>query len=158
MRAALQAEPGLVARSSVRTSLRAYVLRADGITWLTVPIVYSVIVPLVLLDAWIAAYQAACFRAWGVRPVRRRDYFAIDRHRLPYLNALEKLNCLFCSYANGLFAYVGEVAARTEQYWCPIKHARRARGRHARARAFARYGDAAAYRHRLPLLRTALKR
>jgi hypothetical protein len=35
------------------------------------------------------------------------------------------------AYANGVFAYVREVGSRTEQYWCPIKHARRVLGVHA---------------------------
>ena len=49
--------------------------------------------------------------------VRRRDFFAIDREKLPYLNGLEKLNCLYCSYANGVIGFVREVAARTRQLW-----------------------------------------
>jgi hypothetical protein len=51
-----------------------------------------------------------------------------DRYHLAYLNVLEKLNC---AYANGLIAYVREIAGRTEQYWCPIKHARRVIGAHS---------------------------
>ena len=99
-----------------------------------------------------------CFRAWGIRRVRRRSYFAIDRHKLAYLNAVEKVHCLFCSYVNGLIGYVGEVAARTEQYWCPIRHARRTTKLHERHSLFAGYGDAAAYRRDLPRLRDALKK
>ncbi|MDO8678203.1 MAG: hypothetical protein Q7R30_06520 [Acidobacteriota bacterium] len=88
---------------------------------------------------------------------RRRACFAIDRHKLAYLNAFEKFNCLFCRYANGLIACVGEVAARTEQYWCPIRHARRTRQPHQHYDAFVDYGDSAAYRRQLPRLRAALK-
>jgi hypothetical protein len=62
------------------------------------------------------------------------------------LNALEKLNCVYCSYANGLIAYVREIAGRTEQYWCPIKHARRVIGAHPHYAQFQDYGDAAAFR------------
>jgi len=47
----------------------------------------------------------------------------LDRSKLHYLNALESLNCV-CCYANGLTAFVAEIAGRTEQHWCPIKHAR----------------------------------
>ena len=90
--------------------------------------------------------------------MRRRDYFAIDRHRLSYLNGVEKLNCVFCSYANGVFGYVREIAARTEQYWCPIRHARRVRHPHGRYRSFAAYGDDVRYRERLSSLRAALKK
>ena len=61
-------------------------------------------------------------------------------------HALEKLNCAYCAYANGLVGYVGEIAARTEAYWCPIKHARRMVMTHARYADFADFGDAEAYR------------
>ena len=135
-----------------------YVWSGSVAALLTAPVIYSVLVPFVVLDAWITLYQAICFRAWGLRPVRRRDYFVIDRHRLPYLNGLEKIHCVFCSYTNGLLAYVHEVASRTEQYWCPIKHDRRVRGAHDRYAAFAPYGDAGAYLGRLPFYRDALKR
>ena len=134
-----------------------YVWSGSVASLLTAPVIYSLVVPLVLLDAWVMVYQAIGFRAWDLRPVRRRDYFAIDRHRLKYLNGIEKLNCLFCSYANGLFAYVHEVASRSEQYWCPIKHGRRVRGAHHRYATFAAYGDARTYRDRLAFYRAALK-
>ena len=51
----------------------------------------------------------------------RSDFIAIDRHQLAYLNVIEKVNCAYCGYANGVAAYFREVAARTEEYWCPIK-------------------------------------
>ena len=138
--------------------LLRYLLGGDVATVLAAPVIYSLIVPFVLLDAWVSLYQACCFRAWGLSPVRRRAYFSIDRHRLAYLNGLEKLNCLYCSYANGVIAYVREIAARTEQYWCPIRHARRVRHPHERYGSFAAYGDAAGFRRTLPSQRAALKK
>ena len=102
-------------------------------------------------------YQAICFRVWGISLVGRRGYIVIDRHRLSYLNGLQKMNCMYCSYVNGLIAYVREVAARTEQYWCPIRHAAPVRGSHRRARLFARYGDAVGYRVSAPALRARLR-
>lgn len=123
------------------------------INMLTTPAIYSLAVPLVLLDLWVTAYQWICFPVYGIHRVPRRPYFVIHRHRLPYLTLFEKANCGYCSYATGLIAYVREVTARTEQYWCPIRHARRVRGAHARYRAFAAYGDADAYRRRLPATR-----
>jgi hypothetical protein len=141
-----------------RQPLWRYVLSGEIATVATAPLIYSMGVPFALLDAWLSFYQAVCFPAWGVARVRRRDYFAIDRHKLAYLNGLEKAHCLYCSYVNGLIAYAGEVAARTEQYWCPIRHARRTRRPHARAEAFVPYGDAAAYRASLPSLRAGLKK
>jgi hypothetical protein len=96
---------------------------------------------------------AGCFPVYGIPRVRRRDYLAFDRGQLAYLNAIEKLNCAYCSYANGLLAYVREIASRTEEYWCPIKHARRVLGVHPRYGRFVDYGDGDAYRHDLERLR-----
>lgn len=141
-----------------RTGLWRYVFSGDLATLTTAPIVYSLIVPFMMLDLWVSLFQSICFRAWNVARVRRRDYFAIDRHKLAYLNAIEKINCLFCSYANGLIAYVREIAARTEAYWCPIRHARSVRGTHERYLAFAAYGNPRAYREQLAALRAAAKR
>lgn len=141
-----------------RTGLWPYFWRGDMPTLLTAPVVYTLALPFVLLDVWVWLFQAICFRAWGINPVGRRAFFAIDRHQLAYLNGVEKLNCLFCSYANGLIAYVREVAARTEQYWCPIRHARRIRQPHDRYAAFATYGDPVAYHHALSRLRELLKK
>lgn len=155
-RARVQADPDTDRRH--RAPLLPYVLRGDILTIVTAPLIYSLIVPFVMLDLWVSFYQAVCFRAWGVVRVRRRAFFAIDRHKLGYLNALEKANCVYCSYVSGLIAYVQEVSARTEQYWCPIRHGRRVRGRHERHAGFAPYGDGAAYREVLPTLRARLKK
>ena len=92
-----------------------------------------------------------------VRRVARRECFALDRFRLSYLTPVEKLNCLYCSYANGVLAYTREITARTETYWCPIKHSRRSRTARARYDLFAEYGDAAGYRQVSPKLRALLR-
>ena len=120
---------------------------------LTAPIIYSGWPVFALLDLFISCYQATCFPAYGIPKVRRRDYLTFDRTDLPYLNAIEKFNCLYCSYGNGVLAYAREIAARTEQYWCPIKHARRFKGKHDRYPQFFDYGDAEAYRQGLERLR-----
>ena len=69
----------------------------------------------------------------------------MDRHHLGYLHFIEKINCDYCGYANGLMAYGREIIARTEQYWCPIRHARRVAGSHQRYAEFLDYGDASEY-------------
>lgn len=130
----------------LRTNLLRYIAEARPLVVLTAPVIYALIVPLVLLDLAVMFYQAICFPAYGIEKVRRRDYFTFDRHHLAYLNALEKLNCAYCSYANGMIAFVREVAARTERYWCPIKHARRVVGGHPYYPEFSDYGDADAFR------------
>ena len=146
------------AHRRLRQSIPAYIREGSVLSLLTAPIIYSLIVPLVLLDLWVTVYQLVCFPIYGIARVRRRAYFVIDRHRLAYLNGIEKINCTFCSYANGLIAYVREVAARTEQYWCPIKHARAIRTPHERYHLFLDFGDAHGYRRELTPLRHTLRR
>lgn len=143
----------LAQQKQFRTGLLHYILHARPRHVLTAPVIYAVAVPLLLLDLMITLYQAICFRVYGIPRVRRSDYLVFDRHHLAYLNLLEKLNCFYCSYANGLIAYCTEVIARTEQYWCPIKHASKLRGAHARYRLFNEYGDAAGYRRDLEKIR-----
>lgn len=139
----------------LKTRLSRYILNAHPLVVLTAPVIYSLIVPLVILDISVSLYQVVCFPAYGIEKVRRKDYFIFDRTHLAYLNGLERLNCAYCSYANGLIAYVREIAGRTEQYWCPIKHARRVIAAHDYYRKFVDYGDAEAYRERVAALTQA---
>ena len=137
----------------LKTSLFRYVLHSRFFAVVTAPFIYACIIPFALLDLFVSMYQAVCFPVYGVPKARRRDYMAIDRNKLRYLNALEGLNCMYCSYANGLLAYVVEIAGRTEQHWCPIKHARRIQRPHDRYSHFLPYGDASAYRERIDKVR-----
>jgi len=141
----------------LRTRLSTYVLNARPAVVLTAPIIYAVIVPLVLLDLFVTVYQSVCFPVYGIPKVRRREYLIFDRHHLAYLNALEKLNCAYCSYANGLITYVAEIVARTEQHWCPIKHAHHVTVKHSRYERFLPYGDAGAYRKQVEEVRHAFR-
>lgn len=120
---------------------------------LTAPIIYSVFIPFVFLDIAVTLYQHICFRVYGIPRVARKTYFVIDRQHLAYLNFIEKFNCVYCGYGNGLIEYVREIAARTEQYWCPIKHARRTPDPHRYVERFIDYGDADIYKKRLNELR-----
>ena len=142
---------------TIRQGVPAFLWEAPFKSLLAAPLTYSLIVPLLFLDAWVWLYQAVCFPVYGIEKVARSRYILLDRGRLRYLNVIERLNCDYCGYANGLIAYVREVAARTEQYFCPIKHARRCSGTHARYSAFLDFGDARAYRKELAKLRAALK-
>ena len=101
----------------------------------------------------MTGYQWLCFPLYRIPRVRRRDYFIFDRNSLAYLNIIEKVNCTYCAYASGLTRYVMEIAGRTEQYWCPIKHARRVLEAHSRYEHFVDFGDAEAYRAELDTLR-----
>lgn len=142
----------------LKQTLFAYIVGARPLVALTAPVIYSLIVPFVLLDLFLAVYQFICFPVYGIPKVIRREYLVFDRRHLAYLNGLEKLNCFYCSYANGLIAYVREIAARTEQYWCPIKHAQRVQAAHDRYHKFSEYGDAENYQMELKKLRDELRK
>jgi len=145
------------AQRAFRQSIAAFIRESSVASLLTTPVIYSLLLPFVALDLWVTLYQWVCFPIYGIARVPRRRYFVIDRHKLAYLNGIEKVNCVYCGYANGAIAYVREVAARTEEYWCPIKHARAIPTPHTRYHLFFDYGDANAYRHDLPRLRRALR-
>ena len=123
---------------------------------LTAPIIYSMIVPMVLLDLTVTFYQWLCFPVYGIARVRRGDYIVFDRNNLAYLNWFERLHCEYCAYGNGLIGYACEILARTEQYFFPIKHARKILGTHARYERFLPYGEASDYHARLEAFRRAL--
>ena len=141
----------------LRTGLARYVLNARPLVVLTAPVIYSLIIPFVVIDLWVSIYQAICFRAYGIPQVKRGRYLVFDRAGLAYLNAIEKLNCAYCSYVNGVIAYMREVGSRTEQYWCPIKHARRVLDAHARYPGFEEFGDGERYHEALRRLRAAVR-
>jgi hypothetical protein len=126
----------------MRVRLSTFLRHARLLNILTAPVIYSMIVPFALLDLFVTIYQAICFPAYGIEKVRRADFIRIDRHHLAYLNALQRLNCVYCGYCNGLIGYVQEISGRTEAYWCPIKHAARVGAHHAYYAQFVDYGDA----------------
>ena len=139
-----------------KTGAIAYLLTANWLSVLTAPVIYALLFPILLLDLCITIYQHICFRAYGLARVRRGDYFVYDRTHLAYLNLIEKINCAYCSYGNGVMAYGREVVARTEQYWCPIKHARKIMGAHPYYTGFVDFGNAQSYKEELENMRTAL--
>jgi hypothetical protein len=123
---------------------------------ITGPLIYGMAIPLLMLDLCVSFYQWACFPVYGITKVRRADYLVFDRRHLGYLNFIEKFHCTYCEYGNGLMSYMAEILARTEQYFCPIKHARKILGTHARYSHFLAYGDAENYEARLEQYRVAL--
>lgn len=145
------------AHRRLKQSIPSYLRDSEPRHLLAAPVIYSLFIPFAILDAWVSIYQAICFPLFGIARVRRDAYVALDRHHLAYLNVIEKVNCDYCGYANGVLAYVREVAGRTEQYWCPIRHAKRIRAPHLHYREFVDYGDATGYQQQLPLLRNKLK-
>ncbi|MBI5557184.1 MAG: hypothetical protein HY885_06055 [Deltaproteobacteria bacterium] len=120
---------------------------------LTAPFIWVCIIPALFLDAVVTLYQLICFRIYNIPKVKRGQYIVFDRQSLRYLNVIEKINCTYCGYFNGLIAYVQEIAARTEQYWCPIKHAAKVAAIHSRYKNFMEFGDGDGYRHNIEEIR-----
>ncbi|WP_244221011.1 hypothetical protein [Paraburkholderia aromaticivorans] len=133
----------------LKVDLVSWMLSSRPQNFLAAPFVYGLVFPLVFLDICISIYQAICFPIYGIAKVKRADYIVMDRWQLRYLNFMERFHCAYCEYANGLIAYASEIAARTEQYWCPIKLARKVLGTHARYERFLMYGEAARYQAHL---------
>lgn len=125
---------------------------------ITGPIIYAMIIPLVITDIFISFYQLTCFPIYGIKKVRRADYIIFDRQHLSYLNFIEKFHCTYCAYGSGMIAYISEIVARTEQYFCPIKHARKILGTHARYSRFLGFGEAENYEAKLEEYRRALSK
>jgi hypothetical protein len=123
---------------------------------ITGPIIYSMIIPLLVTDVFVSFYQMTCFPIYGIKKVRRADYIIFDRQQLHYLNFIEKFHCSYCAYGSGMISYVSEIIARTEQYFCPIKHARKILGTHKRYAQFLEYGVAENYQTKLEAYRRAL--
>lgn len=136
-----------------KVGLFRYVASANWRHLVMAPFIYAVFPALLLLDLMASLYHAVCFPLLGISKVKRSNYFAYDRQHLAYLNLLEILNCTYCAYGNGLVAYLREIVSRTEQYWCPIKHAQGIQGTHERYRSFVEFGDAEGYRQELKNLR-----
>lgn len=145
------------AHSLLRVAVLPWLLSSKLRHILSIPFIYGMIIPILCMDITITCYQHICFRLYRIARVKRSKYIVLDRHHLSYLNAIEKFNCLYCGYGNGVMSYSREVIARTEQYWCPIKHARKVVGTHKRYRKFVAYGDADNYKSQLIELRDDLR-
>lgn len=114
-----------------------YLLSAEIRHLLSIPFIYSMIVPAIVLDLFLTMFQYTAFPLYGIERVKRGDHIVFDRKYLGYLNWIQKVNCLYCSYVNGLFSYATEIGGRTERYWCPIKYARKLSQTHSSYAEFA---------------------
>jgi len=140
----------------LKTGVWRWLVGVRPINIITAPVIYGMIVPLLLVDLAVSVYQLCCFPIYKINKVCRGDYIIIDRQHLAYLNVFEKFHCIYCGYANGLIAYMQEILARTELYFCPIRHARKLLATHRHYRNFLGYGDAENYPDRLEALRKSL--
>lgn len=144
----------LAEQRRLKSSLARYIIDSRFLAILTAPVIYFGVVPFFLLDLFLGLYQAICFPVYGIPKAKRADYLVFDRGRLQYLNLVERINCAYCSYGNGIIAWAREIAGRTEQHWCPIRHARRLREAHSRYAHFVDYGNADQYRREIDSVRS----
>lgn len=110
--------------------------------WASLPFVWMMIIPSVILDIFLEVYHHITFPLYGIKLVKRKNYIKIDRHKLKYLNWHQKLGCVYCGYVNGLVHYATAITAKTEAYWCAIMH-KKIKGFVApeHHKAFAKYGS-----------------
>lgn len=144
-------------KSEFHKNIFSYLKDVPLLSLLVSPVIYSLIFPLMLLDLWLWIFQLICFTTYKIKRVKRSEYILFDRGRLKYLNLIESYNCNYCAYANGLIAYSREIASRTEQYFCPIKHKLHIKGSHQYYKNFLEFGDGSGFRINLKNLRDKLK-
>ncbi len=144
------------AHQRVKQGIFRWLLTVRPQNFLTMPVIYGMAIPLLLFDLLLTLYQLVCFPVYRIARVKHADHIVIDHQHLAYLNLIEKAHCLYCSYAVGMLSYGTEIVARTEQYFCPIKHAGKMRGAHARYSKFLEYGEAANFREKIETLRAEL--
>lgn len=118
-----------------------YFITADIRHIISISFIYSMIIPAMILDLFLTIYQYTVLPLYWIPKVKRDSYFIYDRRFLSYLNLIQKINCLYCSYVNWLFAYAVEIWARTEQYWCPVKHALKHELNHEYTKYYADFWD-----------------
>lgn len=147
-----------VAHRRVKMGVFRWFLTVRPQNYLTMPIIYGAALPIVLFDLSVSLYQAICFPVYGIPKVKRADYIVFDHQHLAYLNIIEKGHCLYCSYAVGMLAYTSEIISRTEQYFCPIKHACKVLASHSRYENFLDYGDGLDFHRKLEEFRSTLAR
>jgi hypothetical protein len=143
-------------RSKIISSIK-YLASFPIAVILTIPFIWSMMIPIVITDIFVTIYQAICFPIYKIPKVKRKDYVVMDRYDLFYLDRVERINCWYCEYFNGVVAYVREIAARTEQFWCPIKHSTPIKDKHSRYDNFFDFGDYKTYTQSLKKRRSDFK-
>ena len=143
-------------RSKIISSIK-YLSSFPVLAIFTIPFIWFMIIPAFITDILITVYQYICFPIYKIPRVKRADYIIMDRYNLFYLGKVEKINCWYCEYFNGVVSYVREIAGRTEQFWCPIKHSKHIKDKHSRYDKFFDYGDYIKYRNELERRRADFK-
>jgi len=135
----------------------AYLKDVPFLHLISSPLIYFMILPAMIFDVMLFFYQQVIFRIYKFEFIKRSEYIVFDRHYLAYLNPIEKINCLYCSYFNGLMHYASEISAKTELYFCPIKHAKKVAYKHRYYKDFLIYGDENDFQEKLQQLRETMQ-
>lgn len=143
-------------RARIISSIK-YLSSFSILTIFTIPFIWSMMIPALMVDIFVTIYQSICFPIYKIPKVKRKDYVIMDRYNLFYLDKVERINCWYCEYFNGVIAYTREIAARTEQFWCPIKHSKPQKEMHSRYDKFFDFGDYERYRKELKQRRLDFK-
>ncbi|MEP7103871.1 MAG: hypothetical protein ABI721_04150 [Candidatus Dojkabacteria bacterium] len=108
--------PALIIQEGKRIKANPFLVPFSSIA------IYSVVIPVVLLDVWLTIYQFIYFKINDIPMVKKSDYISFERWDLKRLNWLQKIDCFYCEYVNGIFAWAKGVGIQTEVYSCAIKH------------------------------------
>ena len=140
----------------LKTGVFAWLRESELRNVISAPFIYAMIIPFVMLDIFLFVYQSVCFPLYRIPKVKRSNFVVVDRQHLGYLNVVERMNCMFCGYADGLLAYTRQIVSRTEMYWCPIKHARKILDPHRQYARFADFGAGEQYAAHVTMMRKEL--
>jgi hypothetical protein len=147
----------LSAQKAHMKALRTWFRETPFIQFLSAPIIYGMVIPAVILDIALFLYKIVVGKVFDIKFAERKAYIVFDRQYLGYLNIIEKFNCMYCSYFNGLMHYATAIAGRTELYFCPIRHAKKVAYEHPYYDKFFRYAEGESYQERLKTLREKTK-
>ncbi|MFZ2803820.1 MAG: hypothetical protein WA001_01210 [Patescibacteria group bacterium] len=90
--------------------------------WIVAPVIYAMIIPIAFIDLCASVYQCICFWAYKIPHVERKKYVRLLWRGSGVIKGIDRFNCMYCSYSNGVIAYVRAILIETEKYWCPIKY------------------------------------
>ncbi len=140
----------------LKTGVFAWLRESELRNVVSAPIIYAMIIPFAILDIFLFVYQSICFPLYRIPKVRRSNFVVMDRQHLGYLNIVERMNCMFCGYIDGLLAYTRQIVSRTEMFWCPIKHAHKVLDPHRRYVRFTDFGVGEDYEAHVTTMRKEL--
>ena len=89
---------------------------------------YTALPCAIIVHLWCWLFHRLVTPFFGIEPLYLRDYLVIDRHRLSRLNWIQKIGCVYCSYANAVTAFAKATANGVEVHACAIKHLSKRKG------------------------------